>query len=86
MLRTYEATYTKGKLKWRHGAPAIEDGCPVIVVAEAATRATPSSTRTLRAWDEARGVWGNGKSLADVDRQIEKQRGADWSRGWGRKP
>lgn len=35
MLRSYEATYEKGRLRWIREKPDIEDGEKVIVVVEA---------------------------------------------------
>ncbi|MBN1672513.1 MAG: antitoxin family protein [Kiritimatiellae bacterium] len=36
MLKTYEATYEHGRLKWLHGRPSIPDGSRVLVVVETA--------------------------------------------------
>ncbi|MSS73625.1 MAG: DUF104 domain-containing protein [Candidatus Latescibacteria bacterium] len=34
MLKSYEATYEKGRLKWLREKPDIEDGKKVIIVVE----------------------------------------------------
>lgn len=78
MLKSYEALYEKGRLKWVQGKPDIQDGEKVIVVVE--TQILPKRPRQEihRALKEARGAWGRGKSLEEIDREIEARRTADW--------
>lgn len=78
MLKSYEAMYEKGRLKWVQGKPEIEDGEKVIVVVE--TRVPPKRRKQEihKALKEARGAWGTGKSLAEIDREIEARRTEDW--------
>ncbi|MBN1672517.1 MAG: hypothetical protein JXR37_15860 [Kiritimatiellae bacterium] len=55
MLKTYEATYCHGRLKWLHGRPSIPDGGRVLVVVEttgSTTAPTPAHSRPN--WDLVR--------------------------------
>lgn len=78
MLKSYEATYEKGRLKWVQEKPQIRDGEKVIVVVEALSPPKRPRQEIQRVLREARGAWGRGKSLEEIDREIEARRAADW--------
>lgn len=78
MLKSYEATYEKGRLKWIQESPHIEDGERVIVVVEAKPVLERRKQEIHTALVEARGAWGTGKSLAEIDREISARREVDW--------
>jgi predicted DNA-binding antitoxin AbrB/MazE fold protein len=78
MLKSYEALYEKGRLKWVQEKPHIQDGEKVIVVVETQIPPKRSKQEVHKALQGARGAWGKGKSLAEIDRQIEARRAADW--------
>ena len=78
MLKSYEATYEKGKLNWVQEKPDIEDGERVIVVVDDRTSLKSRRKDIRRALEEARGAWGTGKSLEEIDREIDARRAADW--------
>lgn len=86
MLKSYEATFEKGKLKWVRENPEIEDGERVIVLVETRTTSDSSMKDLHRILEEARGAWGTGKSLEDIDREIASRRASDWpDNGTGKK-
>jgi predicted DNA-binding antitoxin AbrB/MazE fold protein len=78
MLKSYEATYDKGMLKWVQEKPDIEDGEKVIVVVDVRTSLKNRRKEIRKALEGARGAWGTGKSLAEIDREIDARRAADW--------
>jgi len=78
MLKSYEATYEKGRLKWIQEPPDIEDGEKVIVVVETKPTLERRRQDIHTALVEARGAWGTGKSLSEIDREINARREADW--------
>ena len=78
MLKSYEALYEGGRLKWVRGEPDIKDGVRVIVVVEAESPPEQQKGAICRAVEEARGAWGSEKSLEEIDREISARRLADW--------
>ena len=83
MLKTYEATYDHGKLKWIRGRPVIEDGRQVLVVVDGPKSAGVRLREEIqKALDESLGAWGTGKTLDEIDREINAMRAADWDRNW----
>lgn len=86
MLKNYHAIYEKGKLKWINGKPDIKDGTKVTVLIEHQAHPRPKRTKEeiRNILDEAWGAWGTGKSLEEIDREIETMREAAWSRDWER--
>ena len=82
MLKSYEATYEKGSLKWLYGEPPLEDGERVIVVVEVSEPSKRRKEEIRSVLDRTRGAWGTGKTLDQIDRKIEAARTADWQRDW----
>jgi len=85
MLRSYSAVYEHGGVRWLDAEPAIAEGEQAMVVVDA-RRAEVRCGRDLdAAWDQAWGAWGAGKTLDEIDREIDEQRVQDWERsGWER--
>ena len=82
MLKSYEATYEKGSLKWLYGEPPLEDGERVIVVVEVSEPLKRRKEEIRRVLDRTRGAWGTGKTLDQIEREIEAVQTADWQRDW----
>jgi len=84
MLKSYDAVYDHGALKWVGDAPPIDDVSKVVVVVD-----VPSKTKknklsdTQKVLSSTRGAWSSGKSIGEVDKEIENMR-ADWERDWAR--
>jgi len=83
MLKSYEAIYEHGELRWLDGEPDIADGDRVTVVLDARVERGSCGEDLDRAWEEARGAWGKAKTLDEIDREISAQRDWDWKRDWG---
>ena len=82
MLKTYEATYEDGKLRWVKEIPNIQNGAKVSVTVDVPDDVQRREEEIRKVLDEACGAWGTGKTLEEIDREIETVRKADWSRGW----
>ena len=82
MLKSYEATYNHGRLKWVREKPVIDDGRQILVVVESSERARHRPEEIRKALDESRGAWGRGKTPDEIDSDIEDMRRADWHRTW----
>ncbi len=78
MLKSYEATYEKGRLRWTQEKPEIKDGEKVIVVVDTLEPPKRRGQEIRRALQEARGAWGRGKTLEEIDREIAVRRAEDW--------
>ena len=78
MIKSYAATYEKGRLTWVAEKPEIEDGERVLVVVEARQSRQRRQQEVHQALQEARGAWGTGKSLEEIDREIQTRRAVDW--------
>ena len=79
VLKTYEATYEDGRLRWSRESPHIKDGTRVAVVVEA--ESAPDGRREIvhNAVAAAKGAWGTGKPLDEIDREIAEVRRINWS-------
>lgn len=79
MLETYEAVYEDGRLEWLERPPHQGRRRVLVTVLEELPR--PSAEEVQRVLDETRGAWGTGKSLNEIDRDIESMR-ETWDRPW----
>ena len=79
MPKTYEATYENGTLKWLDQTPDLQNGARVQIIVEPPL-AKHREEEVQRILDAARGTWGTGKSLEDIDREIKEMRDRDWAR------
>ena len=78
MLKSYEAIYEKGSVRWLGKAPILTDGERIIVVVDemAVGKRSEAARKVL---DEAWGAWGLGQTLAEIDRAVTTMR-EDWER------
>lgn len=84
MLKSYEAVYDHGALKWVGDAPPIEDVSKVVVVVDVPSKTKKHKLSEIRkALSSTRGAWSAGKSIEEIDKEIENMR-ADWERDWSR--
>jgi hypothetical protein len=65
-------------LNWVQEKPDIEDGERIIVVVDDRSPLKSRRKDIRRVLEEARGAWGTGKSLAQIDQEIDARRAADW--------
>jgi predicted DNA-binding antitoxin AbrB/MazE fold protein len=84
MSKIYEATYENGVLKWLHEKPEIPNGAQVEVVVDL-PHAEKREEEIQKILNAARGAWGKGKSLKEIDHEIKAVREWNWSREWDKK-
>lgn len=84
MPKTYEATYENGILKWLYEKPEIPNGAQVKVTIDF-PQTKKREEEIQKILDAARGAWGKGKSLDEIDREISAMREWNWSREWDKK-
>lgn len=64
MLKSYEAVYEHGALKWIGDAPPIEDVSKVVVVVDVPSKTKKQKLAEIRkVLSTTRGAWGAGKSI-----------------------
>ena len=84
MLKSYEAVYDHGALKWVGDAPPIEDVSKVVVVVDVPSRTKKHKlSETRKILGSTRGAWSSGKTIEEIDKEIDKMRVA-WERDWAR--
>jgi len=82
MLKSYEAIYRQGQLRWLHQAPPIPDQeLRVLVVAEIVEAKTPTKHNLHEVLQRAWGCLESGKTLDDLDRELQVMR-HEWEREW----
>lgn len=82
MLKSYEAIYRQGQLRWLHQAPPIPDqDIRVLVVAEIVEAKTQTKDNLHEVLQRAWGGLGSGKTLDDIDRELQVMR-HEWEREW----
>lgn len=78
MSKTYEAIYEEGHLEWLGAHPgAGRHRLLVIVVDSRPPRHAPQEVHGML--EATRGAWGRGKTLEDIDAEIDRMR-AEWER------
>jgi hypothetical protein len=78
MSKTYEAIYEDGHLQWLGGHPGA--GRHRLQVTTIDDRPPQYSLQEVHRMLEAtRGAWGRGKTLEDIDAEIDRIR-AEWDR------
>ena len=78
MGKTYEALYENGHLEWLGEPPgAGRHRLLVTVVSTSPPRDTLQEVH--RMLEATRGAWGHGKTLDDIDAEIDRMR-AEWGR------
>ena len=76
--QTYEALLEDGQLEWLGKRPEAGRHRVLVTVLEPPR---PSPEEVQRVLDAAYGAWGTGKSLDEIDAEIEAMR-AEWDRPW----
>ena len=76
--KTYEAVLEDGQLDWLGEQPGTGRHRVLVIVLE---QPRPSPEEVRRVLDAAYGAWGIGKSLDEIDAEIEEMR-AEWDRPW----
>lgn len=76
--KTYEAILEDGHLEWLSEQPEMGRHRVLITVLERPRRLPEDVQRVL---DGAYGAWGTGKSLDEIDAEIDEIR-AEWDRPW----
>lgn len=79
-MPTYEAIYEDGKLEWVNEGPDPGRYRVLVTVTEEGT-SSPSEEEVQRVLDEADGAWGTGKTVEEIDEDVEELRG-EWDRPW----
>lgn len=84
MLKSYEAVYSHGYLRWVHQTPPdIAKEMRVIVVLDAAQyyQEEHDRERIHVLLQRTRGALGRGKTLQEIDQEIQTVR-KEWEREW----
>lgn len=77
MRETYEAVLNDDRIEWTGRCPEAGRHRVLVTVLD-----PPRSPKDIqRVLDETRGAWGTGKSMDEIDAEIEKMR-AEWDRPW----
>ena len=79
MSKTYDAIYEDGHLQWLGVQPeAGRHRVRVTVIGGHTPQHSPHEVH--RMLEETKGAWGRGKTLEDIDAEIDRMR-AEWDRG-----
>jgi len=82
MLKSYEAIYRQGQLRWLHQAPpTVDQELRVLVIAEIVEAKTSTKHNLPEVLQQAWGCLGSGKTLDDIDRELQVMR-HEWEREW----
>ena len=79
MLKAYEAIYEDGRLEWLDEQPKAGRHRVLVTVLDPKKRRAPEEVR--RVLEATRGAWGRGKTMDEIDREIESMR-AEWDATW----
>jgi len=77
-MPTYEAIYEDGQLEWIGDEPGPGRHRIEVRVVDRSP-ASPDSDETDRILDEAYGAWDTGKTLDEIDDEIDEMR-SEWDR------
>ncbi len=83
MLKSYEAVYSHGHLRWIHPAPPeLTKEMRVIVVLDAPQYQEEHAREPVHVLlQRTRGALGRGKTLQEIDQEIQIMR-KEWEREW----
>ncbi|MFH1112965.1 MAG: hypothetical protein V1792_03505 [Pseudomonadota bacterium] len=80
MLKTYEAIYEDGKLRWVREQPLGRSMRVMVTVLEEEPDAL-TVARRKEIWRQSKGCIKPGKSIEEIDADILRMR-AEWEREW----
>lgn len=80
MLKSYEAVYEDGTLRWVREQPAAKRMRVIVTVLEEETDAGASVTRKALV-ERTKGCVRPGKSIEEIDSDVRQMR-AEWERQW----
>lgn len=80
MLKSYEAVYEDGTLRWVREQPAGKRMKVIVTVLEEEADNRPSATRK-GLLERTKGCVGTGKSIEEIDSDVRQMR-AEWERQW----
>ena len=78
MAKIYEALYEDGHLQWLGAQPGAGRHRLLVTIVNG-TPQRRSSQEVHRMLEATRGAWGRGKTLAEIDAEINRMR-AEWDR------
>lgn len=82
MLKSFEAIYTHGKLKWLGQVPSKEEeGKRVLVIVDVDKELVSEKKDIHKLLKQTRGIMGRGKTLEKIDQELSKLR-SEWEREW----
>jgi hypothetical protein len=82
MLKSYEAIYSHGHLRWINQPPLEqEEEIRVVVVMDIHSKPQPPQESIRELLRRTRGSMGKGKTLGQVDAEIRMMRN-EWKREW----
>jgi len=81
MLKSYEAIYEEGKLRWIREQPPAKRMKVIVTVLEEDTDAQPTATRK-ELMERAKGCVRPAKSLEEIDADVRRMRD-EWQRPIG---
>jgi hypothetical protein len=82
MLKSYEAVYEDGKLRWIREQPVSKRMRVIVTVLEEETDADAAALRKAM-FERTKGCVKPGKSIEEIDADIRQMR-AEWEREWDR--
>ncbi len=80
MLKSYEAVYEDGTLRWVREQPTAKRMKVIVTVLEEESDAQGSITRRA-ILERAKGCLKSGKSIEEIDADVRQMR-AEWERDW----
>ena len=78
MSKTYQAIYENGHLEWLGEQPGTGRHRLLVTIVERAPM-PPSSQEVHRMLETTRGAWGHGKTLDEIDAEVDRMR-TEWDR------
>lgn len=83
MLKSYEAVYEDGTLRWIREQPAAKRMKVIVTVLEEETDAQGSSATRRPMLERSKGCLKPGKSIEEIDADVRQMRD-EWEREWAK--